>query len=396
MAKAETNTGQIVFKVLEFLERIIGFYYNTTDMYKALIYSIIVIIYLFAGSCKDQKESTESKDEKTSEITKRISAIELNSPNAGEFFTIGDIIDVDISLKDIEQKVDSLVVQTGKEQTILFVDDLSYKWKTELLKTGNNPLRISAYSSGKKIDTYSLKLRFKSDVKPELYECRIVNTYPHDTKAYTQGLFYDDGVLYEGTGQKGESSLRKVVLETGELIQSLNLPARYFGEGITAFDDKIIQLTWTSQTGFVYDKKSFKLINTLQYPTQGWGITTDGKKLIMSDGTQTIYFLEPKYFTETGRIEVYDHEGAVRNLNELEYINGLVYANVYQKEEIIAFDPETGKVLKRIDCRKIIPDGYHGEIDNVLNGIAYDHKNERIFITGKRWPHLFEVRFHKL
>lgn len=365
-------------------------------MYKALFYNTIAAILLFAGACKDQKESTESKDDKPSEITRRISVVEVNSPNAGELFTIGDVVDVDIILKDIEQKVDSLVVQTGKDQTILSAGDLNYTWETKHLKTGNNPLRILAYSGGKKIDTYTLKLRFKSDVKPELYECRVVNTYPHDTKAYTQGLFYDAGVLYEGTGQKGESSLRKVVLETGELIQSLNLPARYFGEGITAFDDKIIQLTWTSQTGFVYDKESFTLINTLQYPTQGWGITTDGKKLIMSDGSQTIYFLEPEYFTEIGRIEVYDHEGAVRSLNELEYINGMVYANVYQKEEIIAFDPETGKVLKRIDCRKIIPDGYHGEIDNVLNGIAYDHENDRIFITGKRWPNLFEVRFDKL
>ncbi len=365
-------------------------------MNKLLIYSIITITFLVTNACKSEKKEQEKKEIKPSEVTKRVSVIEVKSPNAGELFTIGDNINIDIALKEIDQKVDSLIIQTEKKQTTLFVDQLNYTWKTRDLKTGNNKLNISAYANGKKIDTYTLKLRFKSDIKPELYECRIINTYPHDTKAYTQGLFYDDGVLYEGTGQKGESSLRKVVLETGELIQSLNLPARYFGEGITAFGDKIIQLTWTSQTGFVYDKKSFSLINTLQYPTQGWGITTDGKKLIMSDGTQTIYFLEPEYFTEIGRIEVYDPEGAVRNLNELEYIDGLVYANVYQKEEIIAFDPSVGKVVKRIDCRKVIPEGYHGEIDNVLNGIAYDKIKDRIFITGKRWPHLYEVRFHKL
>ncbi|HSH50612.1 MAG TPA: glutaminyl-peptide cyclotransferase [Bacteroidales bacterium] len=364
-------------------------------MNKILIYSIITISFLATNACKSEKQKQEKKEIKTSEVTKRVSVIEIKSPNAGELFTLGDIIKVDIALKDVDQNIDSLIIQTENTQTTLFIDQLNYTWNTQNLKTGKNTLHVSAYVRGKKIDTYTLKLRFKSNIKPGLYECRIVNTYPHDTKAYTQGLFYDNGILYEGTGQKGESSLRKVVLETGELIQSLSLPAKYFGEGITAFGDKIIQLTWTSQTGFVYNKESFTLINTLQYPTQGWGITTDGKKLIMSDGTQTIYFLEPEYFTEIGRVEVYDHEGPVRNLNELEYIDGLVYANVFLKEEIIAFDPKTGKMIKRIDCRKIIPEGYRNEHDNVLNGIAYDKNNNRIFITGKRWPHLFEVQFQK-
>ncbi|HKL09254.1 MAG TPA: glutaminyl-peptide cyclotransferase [Bacteroidales bacterium] len=361
-------------------------------MNRILIYSIITIFFLVTNACKSDKQQ-EKKETKTSEVTKRVSVIEVKSPRAGELFTLGEIVKVDIDLKDINQKVDSITVQTENTQATLLTENLDYSWKTQNLKTGNNTLQISAYAKAQKIDSYTLKLRFKSDIKPELYECRIVNTYPHDTKAYTQGLFYDQGILYEGTGQKGDSSLRKVVLETGELIQSLSLPAKYFGEGITAFGDKIIQLTWTSQTGFVYDKESFSLINTLQYPTQGWGITTDGKKLIMSDGSQTIYFLEPEYFSEIGRIEVYDHEGPVRSLNELEYIDGLVYANIFLQEEMIAFDPKTGKVVKKIDCRKIIPEGYRNERDNVLNGIAYDKKNNRIFITGKRWPHLYEVQF---
>ena len=365
-------------------------------MKRILIYSIITISFLVTHACKNEKQQQKKKETKTSEVTKRVSVIEVKSPRAGELFTLGDIVKVDIDLKDIEQNVDSMIIQTENTQATLLTKNLDYSWKTQNLKTGNNTLHISAFAGGKKIDTYSLKLLFKSDIKPELYECRIVNTYPHDTKAYTQGLFYDNGILYEGTGKKGESSLRKVILETGELIQSLSLPAKYFGEGITAFGDKIIQLTWTSQTGFVYDKENFTLINTLQYPTQGWGITTDGKKLIMSDGSQTIYFLEPEYFTEIGRVEVYDHEGPVRSLNELEYIDGLVYANIFLQEEMIAFDPKTGKVVKKIDCRKIIPEGYRNERDNVLNGIAYDKKNNRIFITGKRWPHLYEVRFDKI
>ncbi|MEA2106101.1 MAG: glutaminyl-peptide cyclotransferase [Bacteroidota bacterium] len=365
-------------------------------MHKVLTLIIIIISFLLAtNACQNKKQQQEKKEIKTDEFTKRVSVIEVKSPRAGELFTLGDMVKIDIALKDIEQNVDSIIIQSENTQATLWTENLDFSWDTHGLKTGNNTLQITAYAQAKKIDSYTLKLRFKSDIKPELYECRIVNTYPHDTKAYTQGLFYDHGILYEGTGQKGESSLRKVILETGELIQSLSLPAKYFGEGISAFGDKIIQLTWTSQTGFVYDKENFTLINTLQYPTQGWGITTDGKKLIMSDGSQTIYFLEPEYFTEIGRVEVYDHEGPVRNLNELEYINGLVYANIFLQEEIIAFDPKTGKVKQRIDCRKVIPEGFRNEHDNVLNGIAYDKKKNRIFITGKRWPHLYEVQFQK-
>jgi glutamine cyclotransferase len=186
-----------------------------------------------------------------------------------------------------------------------------------------------------------------------------------------------------------------VKFESGVIIAELSLGSKYFGEGITIFKDKIIQLTLRSNTGFVYDKNSFRLVSTLQYPTQGWGITTDGEKLIMSDGTQTIHFLDPEYFNETSKIDIYDHEGPVNSINELEYINGLVYANIYQTEEIIVFDPTSGKVLQRIDCRKIIPNGFQGEQDNVLNGIAYDKQNDRYFVTGKRWPSLFEVKFMK-
>ena len=359
---------------------------------------ILFLLFLLQVSCSNQGKSElkQNNKKKSENVTKRVSVIKIKSPKSGEMFTIGDQIDIEIGLKKSEIKIDSLIVESQGNKTIVYPDNKKYLWETGELNTGSNQLKVFAYSSGKKIDSYYLKLRFKSDIKPELYECKIVNTYPHDKKAYTQGLFYDNGVMYEGTGQrKGESSLRKVRFETGELISILNLDAKYFGEGITAFKDKIIQLTWTSRTGFVYDKNSFKLITTLQYPTQGWGITTDGKKLIMSDGTQTIHFLDPEYFNEIGKIEVYDHEGQVNSLNELEYINGLVFANIYQSEEIIAFDPETGKVLKRIDCRKIIPKGFQGEQDNVLNGIAYDKNNDRIFITGKRWPSLFEVKFVK-
>ncbi len=358
----------------------------------------LLTLFFFQISCSNQKKADvkQSENKKTENVSKRISVLKIDSPKAGEMFTIGDNIKINIGLKEVNVDIDSLIVETGHFKTILYNHNLDYIWETKDLNVGTNQLKVFAYSKGNKIDSYYLKLRFKSDIKPELFECKIIKTYPHDKKAYTQGLIYENGIMYEGTGQKGESLLKKVNFENGKVISELSLPAQYFGEGITIFKDRIIQLTWTSRTGFVYDKNTFKLITTLQYPTQGWGITTDGKKLLMSDGSATIHFLDPEYFNETSKIEVYDNEGPVHNLNELEYIDGLVYANVYQTEEIIAFDPKTGKVLKRIDCRKIIPKGYQGEHDNVLNGIAYDKENDRYFITGKRWPSLFEVKFVKI
>ncbi len=352
----------------------------------------IVLILMFSCSNKEnnQAKSVKNDDQKT---VKRVSVLTIESPKSGEMFTVGDAVNIEIGLKEIDIKIDSLVVEANKIKTTINTDNLTYIWQTNELRVGSNQLKVFAYSEGNKIDSYYLKLRFKSDIIPESLECKIINIYPHDKTSYTQGLFIDEGIMYEGTGQYGESKLRKLNYETGKLISELSLEANYFGEGITLFKDKIIQLTWRSNTGFVYDKKSFKLLTTLKYPTQGWGITSDGKKLIMSDGTQTIHFLDPEYFNEIGKIEVYDQNGPVDSLNELEYVNGLVYANIWQAEHIIVFDPANGKVLKRIDCRKIIPNGYQGEHDNVLNGIAYDKENNRYFITGKRWPSLFEVKF---
>ncbi|NOQ28316.1 MAG: glutaminyl-peptide cyclotransferase [Bacteroidales bacterium] len=357
----------------------------------------LLTLFFFQLSCSNQKKEDvkQNDNKKTENVSKRVSVLKIDSPKAGEMFIIGDNIEINIGLKEADVEIDSLIVVSGHLKTILYNHNLQYVWDTKELNVGSNQLKVFAYSGGNKIDSYYLKLRFKSDIKPELFECKIIKTYPHDKKAYTQGLIYENGIMYEGTGQFGESVLRKVNFESGEIIAELSLESKYFGEGITIFKDKIIQLTWRSQTGFVYDKKSFKLISTLKYGTEGWGITTDGKRLIMSDGTKTIHFLDPVYFNETSKIEVYDNEGPIHNLNGLEYIDGLVYANVYQTEEIIAFDPNTGKVLKRIDCRKVIPNGYRGEHDNVLNGIAYDKDNDRYFITGKRWPNLFEVKFVK-
>ena len=220
---------------------------------------------------------------------------------------------------------------------------------------------------------------------------RIVNTFPHDRAAYTQGLVFEDGEFYEGTGLYGQSTLRRVVLESGEVVQAISLSPEYFGEGIVTWQDRIVQLTWKSGVGFVYDKGSFELLDTFSYPTEGWGITHDGTRLIMSDGTPVLHFWDPATFAEVGSVEVRAGAGPVTRLNELEYIQGKVFANIYQTDYIAIVDPDTGQVTAWIDLRGLLgPEDYAEPVD-VLNGIAYDAKGGRLFVTGKLWPKLFEI-----
>lgn len=224
-----------------------------------------------------------------------------------------------------------------------------------------------------------------------IYGYHIVNTYPHDPSAFTQGLVFEDGVLYEGTGLRGRSTLRRVALETGIVLQRGRLADRFFGEGITIYGDWIVQLTWQSNTGFVYDKDSFERLREFHYPTEGWGLTHDGEHLIMSDGTATLHFLDPESLQEIARIEVVDDKGPVTRLNELEYIRGEIYANVWQTERIARIDPQTGRVVGWIDLTGLVRALDTTQRIDVLNGIAYDAQGDRLFVTGKLWPKLFEV-----
>jgi glutamine cyclotransferase len=226
-----------------------------------------------------------------------------------------------------------------------------------------------------------------------VYPVTIMNTYPHDPDAFTQGLVFKNGFLYEGTGLNGKSSLRKIDIETGKILQMRQLPSYFFGEGITVFDSKIIQLTYRSRVGFVYDLSSFELIKTFTYPTEGWGLTHNGAQLIMSDGTATLFFLDPDSFAITGRLKVIDENGPVHRLNELEFVRGEIYANIWQTNLIARIDPKSGKVKAWIDIKGIVPVGDRKERrEGVPNGIAYDEQNDRLFVTGKLWPKIFEIR----
>ena len=228
------------------------------------------------------------------------------------------------------------------------------------------------------------------------YTYKVINVYPHDRNAFTQGLVVDNGDFIEGTGLYQRSSLRRVSIETGDIVQYHELPSHFFGEGITIYDDRIIQLTWRSNVGFVYDKESFELLREFNYPTEGWGITFDGIHLIMSDGTTTLYFLHPETFEEQKQMEVHDNNGAVDRLNELEYVDGEIYANVFQTNRIAKINPKTGKVVGWIDLTGILSREDRRSPVDVLNGIAFDAKNNRLFVTGKLWPKLFEIELIRL
>ncbi|GIU82550.1 MAG: glutaminyl-peptide cyclotransferase [Acidobacteria bacterium] len=230
------------------------------------------------------------------------------------------------------------------------------------------------------------------------YTYEVVKVYPHDPKAFTQGLVYHNGYLYEGTGGRKDddfhSSLRKVELETGKVLQKIDLPGEYFGEGIAILNNKIYQLTWQENTVFVYDLETFRLLKKFTYSGEGWGLTTDGVHLFMSDGTHVIRVVDPEKFETIRTIVVLDEKGKpIMRLNELEYIKGEIWANVWEKTQIVRIDPNSGKLLGRIDLTKLVYEvTREDERADVLNGIAYDAVNDRIFITGKKWRKLFEIR----
>jgi glutamine cyclotransferase len=231
-----------------------------------------------------------------------------------------------------------------------------------------------------------------SPKSPREYTYEIVRAFPHDPAAFTQGLAYRDGFLYEGTGLKGRSSVRKVRLETGEIVQRVDLAPEFFGEGITLVKDKIIQLTWQSETGFVYDRKTFRRVRQFSYSGEGWGLATNGPQIFMSDGTSEIRILDSTTLRENRRIQVREGSKRIAQLNELEFVDGEIFANVWQTNRIACVSPQTGQVVGWIDLTGILSPMYRLEPGAVLNGIAYDSVRKRLFVTGKLWPKVFEIR----
>lgn len=311
--------------------------------------------------------------------------------------TLNETVNITLKEKN-DKKVDKIqFFVNGKEIT---AESNSVSINTNDYGIGKHQVSALAFYPGK---TKKVNNSFEvlADKAPAVYTYKIINSYPHDTKAYTQGLEYYNGFLYETTGRRGQSTLRKVEIETGKVLQKIDLDEKYFGEGMTILNNKIYWLTWQNKKGFVYDLETFKQLKEFKYgkSKEGWGLTNNGKELLKSDGTNKIWFLDPETLKEKRFIQAYTNKYAVDNINELELIGDKIYANKYQQNVIVVIDLKTGIIEGIADLnglktemektQKLVPQ------DEVLNGIAYDKENNRMFVTGKNWGKLFEIELIK-
>jgi len=320
------------------------------------------------------------------------------TPEAGTNYKLGDEVPVKVSLTGT---ADSVVYLVDSVKVLSRKDTMAAKIKTDSLTLGSKLITARVFKGGKPQEI-STNIILTAAAPPVEYTYRVDKVFKHDTASYTEGLEYHDGdFLYESAGNYGNSELRKVNLNTGKVVQAAKLDKQYFGEGIATVGDKILMLTYREGKAFVYDKNTFKLISTIPYTwgREGWGMAFDGKRILNDDSTNRIFFLNKDTFMPQGYIDVYDDKGPVEKVNELEYIDGKIYANVYTTDTILVINPKNGAVLERIDMKNLYPmadrpAGFDSD-QNVLNGIAYDAKGKRIFVTGKKWPHLYQVTFLK-
>jgi glutaminyl-peptide cyclotransferase len=353
-------------------------------MYKFFLLFFIVFTFL---KCNSSQNNMNTKQLSNPNLLK------LSFADNKTVYLKGDTISISIIKTDIPN-FDSchVFIDNYLVHSIQHIDNI--KLISDSLKMGTRKISLK-YFSNNEIWNGNISFTLIPKDAPIQRKYKIINTYPHDIEAYTQGLEFDEGVyMYEGTGLRGKSTLRKVNFETGKVEQVVELEDTYFGEGISIVDNKIFQLTWQEKIGFVWDKESFNLISTFTYPTEGWGLCFDGTNLLMSDGSNNIYTMSVPYFKEIDRIEVFTNAGAVRYLNELEYIEGYIYANVYQSDIVVKIDPFNGEVIERIDFSGLLKKEDIKPQTDVLNGIAYDSINKRLFVTGKNWPKLFEVEIY--
>lgn len=350
---------------------------------KRTFFPAVLIICLFVTfiSCSNKPKRSR----------KPVSSISIE-PGARNYI-FGNTVTVDVKTKVRNGEIDNIKLYYEGE---LIKESSSLEFRAEnvtLNTVGRNTFRAVATKTDSVSNTRVISVNVVSDIQPKKYTYKTVNTYPHNQSFYTQGLEFHDGFLYEGTGENGESGLYKINLANGNILQEYRLADKYFGEGITILNDKIYQLTYRAQKGFVYNLDDFARIDSFQFKSQqGWGLTNDGEYLIMSNGTQKIIWLDPENFTEVKSIQVANNQGIINNINELEFINGNLFANVYTTNMIIEIDPETGKVLSEINMEGIL-NLYQNPEEKIdyMNGIAWDAETDRLFVTGKWWPRIFEI-----
>ena len=363
------------------------------------IFALLVFLFqcgITTSSCSGRPgKATESVSPPATAVSEAAPAmiIKIASPDENASFRLKQPVRVVLELAEPGRAPDSVMISfDGKPAARLRSAPWEYTIPAAAVSTtGRKSIKVAAYLGGRSRSPVTRFIVVLSDIIPKRYRYKVVHSYPHDVEAFTQGLVYDRGILFEGTGQKSGSSLREVELQTGKVLRQHNLDPNLFGEGIALYRDRIYQVTWENKVGFVYDKATFNVINKIYYSTQGWGLTTIGDRIVMSDGSNTLAFYEPEMFTIVSSLEVYDNEKKVESLNELEYINGEIWANIWMTDLIARIDPSSGKVLAYIDLKGILPENERTAETDVLNGIAWDAEGKRIFVTGKKWPRLFEI-----
>jgi glutamine cyclotransferase len=346
-----------------------------------------VLLILLLSCCRKHAPVNNSRNAEV-----RPSITSIASPANGTIIKCGDSVKISLSPAMAGNTVDSVVVSAGKNPVLRLKGKTDGYWHSGKNKVGQTTLKIQVYYNDSLVESHAASLVILSDVVPQKYTYRVISQYPHDADAYTQGLIYDNGKFYESTGLNDKSSVRIVNIKTGKPEKFMPLAKDFFGEGIALFKDQLYQVTYKSQVGFVYDKNSLEQIRSFDYQIrEGWGLTTDGQLLVMSDGSSQLYFIEPEFFTQVDKIDVFDDKGMIPSLNELEFINGKILANVYGESYIVVIDPASGKVLGKLDLEALMPKGSAGDLDQVLNGIAYNSQTGHLYVTGKHWSVLYEI-----
>ncbi len=363
----------------------------------------LLLLFSITVGCNQKKNNTKAATtEESSSAVEYVNSMRVKTPRRAHLFPYGTPIKIVVNGKKRFGKIDSIqLFGDDKLVSTLKEEPWQWHWTPAKNKMGKHSLKLLAYHKNGKVGVVNSYVNIKSNKVPTQYGYKVVSTYPHDRKAYTQGLFFANGYLYESTGRQGESSLRKVNLKDGKLLSVNALSREYFGEGITLYKDKIIQLTWQSRKAFVLNIDTFEEEDTFSPATtngEGWGITTVKDELVISDGSNVLSFIDANDYHLKHTIEVYDNKGKVLSLNELEYINGKIYANVWLTDKIVIINPESGAVEGELNLKGILKPAFRQRLDprdDVLNGIAWDSQKQRIFVTGKHWPKLFEIEVIK-
>ena len=354
---------------------------------------LVVLLFCLLSACVGTGGAkadgvSEKKREQTEK--KKAGLIRSVSPLYGTYVTQGESQRI---VAELGAEVDSVVLSIGGSR-VTALDTAGYVYATDgKHPTGRIVYRITAYRDGDS-DSRTGEFTILAAKAPILYGHKVLRQYPHNADSYTQGLLWHNGSLYESTGLEGRSSVRRVELATGRPVVTKKLDDNLFGEGLALLDGKLYQLTWQNNKAFVYDLETFDKVGEFDYSGEGWGLTTDGKHLYMSDGSEKIYVLDPETFRRIRTIEVYTDQSKVAYVNEMEWIKGEIWANVYMTDTIIRIDPQTGAVTGAIDMSGLLSEADVTPAADVLNGIAYDARTGRIFVTGKNWNKLFEISVH--